>query len=99
MAIDYGSRLVRRKQGSRKNHGHYAAQDLQVESLYHRKYFRLFGITLSEGSETSDGTRLTIMQKEATPIPRPVNNQVNSVKASYPPKFLAVNGFCACKSS
>jgi hypothetical protein len=66
MAIEHGSRLVRRKKGSRKNQGHNAAQDLQVESLYHRKCFRLFGITLSEGGETRDGTRPTILQKEGT---------------------------------
>jgi hypothetical protein len=30
---------------------------------------------------------------------RLVNNQLNPVKASYPRKFLAVNGFCAGKST
>ena len=73
MTVKHGSRLVCRDQARRKNHGHHAAQDLQVQSPHHCQHFHISEMMFDEAG-TGKGTLLTIPQEADTTIPHFVIN-------------------------
>jgi hypothetical protein len=71
MAVEHGRRLFRCKYGSRKNHYHHAAQDLQGQRPHHGKHFHPSEMTLGDGNPEGISKQLAIPRKTDMPIPTP----------------------------